>query len=77
MPCPISTCGMTSVVLPALSMRMKAFGANLPSVTSGGCTGSFAARTGRWNASRNPPARPPVSTPRRETSAGDLSEQLP
>src|ERR1700738_3906400 len=59
---------MTSVVLPALSMRMKALGANLPSVMSGGCTGSFTARTGRGNASRNPPARPPGSNARRETS---------
>src|SRR5215475_8089141 len=48
-------------------MRMNAFGANLPSVTSGGCTGSFAARTGRWKASRNPLARPPFRRLRRET----------
>ena len=37
MPWPISTCGMTSVVAPSASMRMKAFGANLPSVVSRGC----------------------------------------
>src|SRR6516165_1114287 len=49
-------------------MRIKALGANLPSVESGGCTGSFIARTGRWNASRKPPAMPPVRRLRRETS---------
>ena len=54
---------------------MKAFGANLPAVSSGGCTGSLtgSARTGRWNASRNPPARPPVSSVRRETPSKFLS----
>src|SRR5689334_17743597 len=59
---------MTSVVRPISSMRIKAFGANLPSVTSGGCTGSLtAARSGTWKATRKPPARPPVSNARRES----------
>src|SRR5580692_5509955 len=47
-------------------MRMKAFGANFPSVVSGACSGSFAARTGRWKASVNPTAAPPLRRPRRE-----------
>src|ERR1700716_3430103 len=68
MPCPISTCGMTSVVFPAVSMRMKALGANLPSVTSGGCTGSFTPRTGQGNTRREPAAPRPARTARRETS---------
>jgi hypothetical protein len=38
---------MISAVRPLSSMRMKAFGANFPSVTSGGWIGSFAARTGK------------------------------
>jgi len=46
----------------------EALAANLPSVTSAACTGSLTARTGRWNASRKPPARLPVSKARREIS---------
>src|ERR1700733_9768262 len=76
MPCPISTWGITRVVRPASSMRMKAFGANLPAVSSAGCTGSLTARTGRWNASRNPPAKPPVNRPRREIRSGTLCPTL-
>src|SRR5271169_5178168 len=48
MPCPISTCGITSVVLPALSMRMKALGAKT------GSSWAWAAK-GRWKPSSNPP----------------------
>ena len=67
MPWPISTCGIISMVRPVSSMRMKALGANLPSVASF-CTGSLAAaRSGRWKASRKPVARPPVRSARRET----------
>src|ERR1700739_4772766 len=49
-------------------MRMKALGANLPSVESGGSTGSLTARTGRWKANRKPPVSAPVKRLRRETS---------
>src|SRR5271168_3130420 len=59
---------MTSVICPASSMRIKALGANLPSVESGGCIGSLTARTGRWKANRKPPASVPVKRLRRETS---------
>src|SRR3984957_12172358 len=76
MPCPISTWGIPRVVRPASSMRMKAFGANLPAVSSAGCTGSLTARTGRWNASKNPPAKPPVNRPRREIRSGILCATL-
>src|SRR6478735_11015765 len=49
-------------------MRMKALGANLPLVTSSGCTGSLtAARSGRWKTSTKPAARPPVRSERRES----------
>src|SRR5271163_1868525 len=68
MPWPISTCGITSVVWLDASMRMKALGANLPSVESGGCSGSLTARTGRSKANRKPPASAPLSRLRRETS---------
>src|ERR1700687_5892641 len=46
-------------------MRMNALGANLPSVLSGGCSGSLTARAGRWKASTNAPAMPPCKTARR------------
>src|SRR5471030_1260857 len=72
MPCPISTWGMISVVLPAPSMRMKALGAKAPSA-SGFCTGASAARTGRWKASSTLPARPPESRLRREGAASVTS----
>src|SRR5579862_187022 len=57
---------MTNVVLPVLSMRMKAFGANWPSGPAG-CPGSLtAAPSGHWKASARPPARPLCRTVRRE-----------
>src|SRR5947209_19660788 len=48
---------------------MKALGASFPAVSSGGCSGSLKARTGRWNASTKPPARPVESNDRREIAA--------
>src|SRR6516164_3817149 len=57
---------MTSVVCPERSMRMKAFGANLPCVLSGGCSGSFTPRAGRWKPNTNTPASPPCRSTRRE-----------
>src|ERR1700730_450355 len=47
-------------------MRMKALGANLPSVLSGGGSGSLTARAGREKPSTNQPARLPCRTARRE-----------
>src|SRR6516165_12666574 len=65
-PCPISTCGITSVICPDRSIRMNALGANLPSVLSGGCSGSLTARAGRWKPSTKAPANPLRRTARRE-----------
>src|SRR6516165_9444400 len=65
-PCPISTCGIISVVCPDRSMRINALGANLPSVLSGGCSGSFTALAGRWKPSTKAPANPLRRTARRE-----------
>src|SRR6516164_2824168 len=47
-------------------MRMNALGANLPTVLSGGCSGSLTARAGRWNPRTNAPASPLCRTARRE-----------
>src|SRR6516164_1956830 len=47
-------------------MRMNALGANLPTVLSGGCSGSLTARTGRRKPSTNAPASPLCRTARRE-----------
>ena len=47
---------------------MKALGANWPAVLSGGCSGSFAAFTGRRKASTKPPAKAPVTSARRDGS---------
>src|ERR1700733_14965376 len=55
-------------------MRMKAFGANLPSVVSGACSGSFAARTGREKARVNPAANPPLSRARRDGTCAMFSD---
>src|SRR6202040_3660913 len=74
-PCPISTCGITSIVCPLRSMRMNALGANLPCVLSGGCSGSFIARAGTWNPSTSIPANPPCSTVRREEEREQRSRQ--
>src|SRR5262249_33817796 len=64
MPCPISTCGITSVTWPVVSMRIYAFGANFaPADPSGG----LAAPTGRWNANTKQLANAPPSTLRRDT----------
>ena len=35
-------------------MRMKAFGANLPAVSSGGCTGSLTARDRKMEREQEP-----------------------
>src|ERR1700730_3563243 len=60
---------MTSVVTPALSIRMKAFGANLPRVSSGACSGSLTACAGRWKANAKPPASAPFMKVRREVNS--------
>src|ERR1700730_12961132 len=71
MPCPISACGMTRVVLPVLSMRMKAFAASWPSGWSGSCSGSLtgAALTGQSKARTRLPAKLVLTRPRRERPA--------
>src|ERR1700722_19253030 len=57
---------MTSDVLPARSMRMKALGANFPAVLSGGCSGSLTARAGKLKTSTKTPANPVCNTVRRD-----------
>src|SRR5215831_15036415 len=74
-PWPISTCGMTSVVCPERSMRMKALGANLSCVRSGGCSGSFTARAGTWKPSTNTPASPPCRSTRRERERSSCADE--
>src|ERR1700746_4114522 len=54
-------------------MRMKALGANLPSVLSGGCSGSLTARAGRWKPSTNTPANPLRTTARRDGERASCS----
>src|SRR5262249_56766841 len=74
-PWPISTCGITSVVCPERSMRMKALGANLPCVLSGGCSGSFTARAGIWKPSTNTPASPLCRSERREGERSSCADE--
>jgi hypothetical protein len=56
-------------------MRMKALGANFPTVLSGGCSGSLTARAGRWKPSTNQPARLPCRTARREGERARCSRE--
>ena len=63
---------MTNVVLPALSMRMKALGANLPVGRSGGCSGSFAARTGKMESEQKPARQPAGQHDRDANSLGSV-----
>ena len=67
MPCPISTCGIIRVTLPSWSMRMKALGANLPSV-AGACSGRAGAerQSGTRARSRRPRRRAPSASVRRD-----------
>src|SRR5271170_125125 len=68
-PCPISTCGITRVVVPVLSMRMNALGANLPLMSSGACSGSLSACAGRLKASKKPPAAALLMNSRRDVTS--------
>src|SRR5262249_54596629 len=74
-PWPISTCGMTSVVCPKRSMRMKALGANLSCVLSAGCSGSFTARAGTLKPSTNTPASPLCRSTRREGQRSSWADE--
>src|SRR6266446_10013217 len=56
-------------------MRIKALGANLPCVLSGGCSGSLIARAGIWKPSTNAPANPPRRTERREGERSSCSSE--
>src|SRR5271166_4641833 len=56
-------------------MRMKALGANLPTVLSGGCSGSLTARAGRWKPSTKAPASPPRRTARRDGERASCSKE--
>src|SRR5215470_15207249 len=62
---------MMSVVLPVLSMRMKAFAANCPCGWSASCSGSLtgAALTGQWKPRTKPPTKLVLRRSRRERPA--------
>src|ERR1700726_888131 len=62
---------MMRVIVPVLSIRMKAFGANWPSGWSRSCSGSLtgAALTGQRETRTKPPARVVLKRPRRDRSA--------
>src|SRR5215469_7117050 len=66
---------MTSVVCPERSIRMKALGANLPCVLSGGCSGSFTARAGTWKPSTNTPTSPLCRSERREGERSNCASE--
>src|ERR1700761_5100856 len=68
MPCPISTCGIRSVVLPSRPIRMKALGAKPCGAPLCGACAKSARATGMWKPSRKPPATPALKRDRREVA---------